>query len=69
VNLLASSLRRFWLAKSRVPHLTGWGTSGFLSNKTTNVLASPADEAILVVKELLQKSTPTIVLILWNILR
>jgi len=28
VTALANSLKRIWSAKNRVPHLTGWGTSG-----------------------------------------
>lgn len=69
MNLLAGSLRRIWSAKSRVPHLTGWGTYGFCWSKSGKTLASPADEAILALKELVQQRTPTILLILWNILR
>ena len=28
MTALANSLKRIWSAKNRVPHLTGWGTSG-----------------------------------------
>jgi hypothetical protein len=67
---LAHSLQRIWPAKNRVPHQTRWGTSGSLPNwdgETT--LFGSARDCVLVITELARQTSPTILLIVWNIFR
>jgi hypothetical protein len=70
MTVLAHSLERIWSAKNRVPHLTGWGTRGSLwsESKGTTLIGS-AYEGVLAVSEAARQSAPTILLIVWNILR
>lgn len=69
MNVLANSLRRIRSAKDHVLHLTGWGTFGLLSDTPTKALAGSVYEGILALTELAQRSTPTILVILWSIFR
>ena len=66
MTALADSLKRIWSAKSRVPHLTGWGTDGPLA--ATTPLGS-AYERVLALAALARQSAPTVVVIVLNIFR
>jgi hypothetical protein len=67
---LVHSLQRIWPAKNRVPHQTGWGTRGSLPNMNgeTRLMVSAYD-GVLVLTQLARQTTPTILLIVWNIFR
>ena len=71
MTVLANSLRRIWSAKSRVPHLTGWGTRSSLPNsaKRTTTLAGSVYEGILALSEVARHSAPTVLVIVLNIFR
>ena len=66
MTVLASSLKRMWSAKGRVPHLTGWGTGGSLTNTTG---LGSAYEGVLALVELARHSAPSVVVIVLNIFR
>jgi hypothetical protein len=66
MTVLASSLKRIWSAKGRVPHLTGRGTRGS-STKTTAF--GSAYEGVLSLIELARHSAPSVVVIVLNIFR
>ena len=64
------SLKRIWSAKNRVPHQTGWGTRGSLWNESKETtLVGSACESVLALSEAARQSAPTILFIVWNILR
>ena len=70
MTALADSLKRIWSAKNRVPHLTGWGIRGSLWNMNDETsLVGSAYEGVLALSEAARLSAPTILLIVWNILR
>jgi hypothetical protein len=70
MTVLAHSLKRIWAAKNRVPHQTGWGTRGSLPNMHEQTsLVGLAYDGVLVFNELVRQTTPTILLIVWNIFR
>jgi len=70
MNALAHSLMRIWSAKNRVPHLTGWGMRGSLWNENNETtLVGSAYESVLTLSEAARQTAPTILLIVWNILR
>jgi len=66
MTVLASSLKRMWSAKGRVPHLTGWGTGGSFTN--TTVFGSAYESALALV-EFARHSAPSVVVIVLNIFR
>ncbi|MBZ5687293.1 MAG: hypothetical protein LAP86_19905 [Acidobacteriia bacterium] len=70
MTALAHSLKRIWSAKDRAPHQTGWGIRGSLwkENKETTLIRS-AYESVLTLSGAAKQSAPTILLIVWNILR
>lgn len=70
MTALASSLKRIWSAKGRVPHQTGWGTSGShdLAVQRTST-ACWAHERLLELIEVAQRTAPTFLVITWNIFR
>jgi hypothetical protein len=61
VTALASSLKRIWSAKNRVPHLTGWGTSGSRIEWM--------QERGLDLTEVVQRNLPVAIIVAWNIFR
>jgi len=61
VTTLANSLMRIWSAKNRVPHLTGWGTTG---SRTTWM-----HEQALGFIEVVQRNLPAAIILALNILR
>jgi hypothetical protein len=70
MTALAHSLMRIWSAKNRVPHLTGWGTSGSLltaAEKAT--LVRRAHQAVLKLIEVARRTAPTVFVIAYNIFR
>lgn len=70
MNALANSLKRIWSAKNRVPHQTGWGTRGSLLNENNEAtLVASAYEGVRALTEAARQTAPTILLIVWNILR
>ena len=71
MTVLANSLRRIWSAKSRVPHLTGWGTRGSPTSPTnqTTTLAGSVYEGVLALSEVARQSAPTVLVIVLNIFR
>jgi len=68
MTALANSLKRIWSAKSRVPHLTGWGTGGCLPTKGTT-LAGSVYESVLALTEVARQSAPTVLVVVLNIFR
>lgn len=67
---LVHSLQRIWPAKNRVPHQTRWGTRGSLPNINEPAsVVGLAYDGVLVLSVLALQSTPTILLIVWNIFR
>ena len=68
MGTLANSLKRIWSAKNRVPHLTGWGTSGFI-RPALRVVAPWAHQRILEFAAVARRTAPTIFLIAYNIFR
>ena len=71
MTVLANSLKRIWSAKSRVPHLTGWGTYGsqLSSANRTTTLAGSVYEGVLALSEVARRSAPTVLVIVLNIFR
>ena len=70
MTALAHSFKRMWSAKNRVPHQTGWGMRGSLWNESKEAtLIGSAYESVLVLTEAARQNAPTILLIVWNILR
>ena len=70
MTALANSLRRVWSAKSRVPHLTGWGTSGSRNAvKEPTKLFNWTHKRILELIEAAQRNVPTAIVIALNIFR
>jgi hypothetical protein len=70
MTALASSLKRIWSAKGRVPHQTGWGTPG--SHHLAVQRISPASwvhERLLELMEVAQRTAPIVLAITWNIFR
>jgi hypothetical protein len=63
MKALADSLMRIWFAKSRVPHLTGWGTNG------STTLAGSMYESVLVLTGVARRSAPTVLVIVLNLFR
>ena len=61
MNALANSLKRIWSAKNRVPHLTGWGTSGSRINWMR--------ERGLELVEAVQRNVPLVIILALNIFR
>jgi hypothetical protein len=70
MTALASSLKRIWSAKGRVPYQTGWGTPGshYLAVRGISS-ASWVHERFLELMEVAQRTAPTILAITWNIFR
>jgi hypothetical protein len=70
MTVLAHSLKGIWSAKNRVPHLTGWGTSGSQPNMHEQTsLVGLAYDGVLALNELARQTAPTILPIVWNIFR
>lgn len=70
MRALATSRKRIWSAKNRVPRLTGWGTSG--SRKAARVgtrLACWAHDRFLELIEIAQRTVPTIIVVTLNLFR
>jgi hypothetical protein len=70
VRALATSRKRIWSAKNRVPRLTGRGTSG--SRKGARVgtgLACWAHDRLLELIEVAQRTVPTVIVFTLNIFR
>lgn len=68
MNTLANSLKRIWSAKNRVPHLTGWGTSG--SIRLASRGTTPwAHKRILELIAVARRTAPTVFVIAYNIFR
>jgi hypothetical protein len=70
----ANSLRRIRSAKNRVPHLTGWGTSGSRrtekeTQKNEATLVRWAHDLLLEFIEIAQYIVPTLVVIACNLFR
>ena len=63
---LANSLKRIWAATGRVPHLTGWGTSGSPAGTT---LARSIYEDVLALTAAARQSAPAVLVIVLNIFR
>jgi hypothetical protein len=68
MDTLANSLKRIWSAKNRVPHLTGWGTSGFI-RPALRVITPWAHRRMLDFAAIARRTAPTILLIAYNIFR
>ena len=67
---LVHSFQRIWPAKNRVPHQTRWGTRGSLPNMNGQAsLVGLAYDGVLVLSELARQTTPTVLLIAWNLFR
>lgn len=66
MTALANSLKRIWVATGRVPHLTGWGTSGSPAGTT---LAGTIYEGVLALTEVARQSAPSVLVIVLNIFR
>ena len=64
MTALANSLKRVWSAKNRVPHLTGWGTSG-----SRQAAQEWAHERVVEVMEAVQRNVPTAIILALNIFR
>ena len=69
MSTLAHSLKRIWSARSGVPHLTGWGTSGSRQGVAGAAKAGSARLTILDLVHLARRTAPTIFIIACNILR
>ena len=69
MKALANSLKRIWSAKSRIPHRTGWGTRGSALDASTDTTLASVYEVTLALTEFARRTTPTILLIVWNIFR
>ena len=64
MTALANSLKRIWSAKNRVPHLTGWGTSG-----SRMAAKDWMHERVLELVEAAQRNVPTAIAVTLNIFR
>ena len=69
MTALANSLKRIWSAKSRVPHLTGWGACGSQNSTKATTLLGSVYEGVLALTEVAHRTAPTILVIVWNIFR
>jgi hypothetical protein len=71
MTALAASLKRMWSAKSRVPHLTGWGTCGSLPNTASRntTLAGSVYDGVLALSDMARQSAPTVLVIVLNLFR
>jgi hypothetical protein len=70
VTALASSLKRLWSAKNRVPRLTGWGTPGSSPHSIETITPiGCVMEKFLALLALARRTAPTIVVITLNIFR
>ena len=69
MTALASSLKRIWSAKGRVPHQTGWGTSGSQHPATERTPQVWVHERFRALIEVAQRMVPTVLVITWNIFR
>jgi hypothetical protein len=68
VNALAHSRKRIWSASNRVPHLTGWGTSGSHWLKETSLLRWIHDRFLELV-EVAQRTAPIAMAFALNLFR
>ena len=70
MTALANSLKRIWSAKNRVPHLTGWGTSGSHNAAGDEMtLVSWVHERVLELIEAVQRNAPIAIAVTLNIFR
>jgi hypothetical protein len=70
VIALANSLVRIWSAKNRLPHLTGWGTTGSTPAATQEIAALRwALEKLVDLTELAQRTAPAVIALTLNIFR
>ena len=66
MTALANSLKRIWAATGRVPHLTGWGTSGSPAGAT---LAGSIYEDVLALTEVARQCAPAVLVMVLNLFR
>jgi len=69
MTLLAHSLRRIWSATNRLPHLAGWGRSGYRKTGTRETLVSTARLRFLALVEMVQRAAPTVIVFTLNVFR
>ena len=70
MTALANSLKRIWSAENRVPHLTGWGTSGSRTAGNDGMtLICWAHERVLELMEAAQRNVPMVIAVTLNIFR
>ena len=69
MTILVNSFRRIRSAENRVPHQTRWGTCGSLQAARQGTLLGALWEYLLALQAITRQSAPTVLLIVWNILR
>jgi len=69
VTILVNSFRRIRSAENRVPHQTRWGTCGSLPSSRPGTLLGALCEYLLALQAITRQTAPTVILIVWNILR
>jgi hypothetical protein len=70
MSALASSLRRIWSAKNRIPRLTGRGISGGCAASAQSTATFLwAEERLIHLDDIFRRTAPTIVLVALNIFR
>ena len=70
MTILVESFRRMRSAENRVPHQTRWGTCGSLySSIQQGTLLGSMCEALLALRDIARQTAPTVLFIVWNILR
>lgn len=70
MTALASSLKRIWSAKNRVPHPNSWGTTGSLCPATEETFTiGQLMERFSELIALAQRTAPTIVVVALSIFR
>ncbi len=70
MTILVESFRRMRSAENRVPHQTRWGTGGSLhSSIQQGTLLGFICETLLALRDISRQTAPTVLLIVWNILR
>jgi hypothetical protein len=69
MTALAKSLKRVWSAKNRVPHLTGWGTSGSRKASKGETLACWAYERAVDLLGVFRRTAPTFIVVACSFFR
>jgi hypothetical protein len=69
MTALANSLKRVWSAKNRVPHLTGWGTSGsWTASKAETVVCWTYERAVDLIA-VFRRTAPTFIVVACSFFR